>query len=72
MSDKRPFIDLAVTSVATWHGVKPPNEVALRMVEDLAGTIRDFEALRGTLKFEDEPSGFEAALIETASVEVAP
>lgn len=35
------------------------------MAAELATTIRGFEALRGTLAFEDEPSSFEAALQET-------
>ena len=52
--------------IATWHDVEPPNDTARRMVADLAKTIRDFEALRGTLRFEDEPSSFEAALLEAA------
>jgi len=32
--------------------------------------IRDFEALRGTMRFEDEPASFEAALVEAASIVV--
>jgi hypothetical protein len=32
------------------------------MAADLVNTIATFEALRGTLKFEDEPAGFETAL----------
>ena len=48
----------------------PPNDVALRMLGDLEKLIRDFEALRGTLRFEDEPSSFEAALREAASIGV--
>ena len=37
---------------------------ARRMAADLINTIRAFEALRGTMAFEDEPSSFEAALHE--------
>jgi hypothetical protein len=59
-----------VVSIATWHGVQPPNEVALRMLGDLEKLIRDFEALRGTMRFEDEPSSFEAALREAALIGV--
>ena len=44
--------------------VPAPNEPARRMAADLINTIRAFEALRGTLVFEDEPSSFEAALLE--------
>ena len=60
--------DLARTieaSVAAWSGIMPPNDPARRLAADLAATIAAFEALRGTLAFEDEPSSFEAALQET-------
>ncbi len=52
-------------TIARWHGVTPPNDPARRMAAELSATIRAFEALRGTLRFEDEPSSFEAALHET-------
>lgn len=64
------FKEDMVASIAAWHGVQPPNEVALRMLGDLEKLIRDFEALRGTMRFEDEPSSFEAALVEAASIGV--
>lgn len=67
-----PFVDATVAMIATWHGVKPPNDAALRMVADLRKIIADFEAQRGTLLFEDEPSSFEAALLETATPEHMP
>ncbi|HTI84088.1 MAG TPA: hypothetical protein VL614_26860 [Acetobacteraceae bacterium] len=51
-------------TIARWHGITAPNEPARRMAADLVNTIRAFEALRGTLAFEDEPSSFEAALLE--------
>lgn len=51
-------------TIARWHGITPPNDPARRMAADLINTIRAFEALRGTLVFEDEPSSFEAALHE--------
>ena len=38
---------------------------ARRLAAELAATISAFEALRGTLVFEDEPSSFEAALQAT-------
>ena len=50
-------------TIARWHGVSAPNDPARRMAADLISTIRAFEALRGTLVFEDEPSSFEAALL---------
>jgi hypothetical protein len=68
MTDKTKFVDDMTASIATWHGVTPPNDVALRMLADLQKLICDFEALRGTLRFEDEPSSFEAALREAASI----
>jgi CHASE3 domain sensor protein len=58
------LLDLIETSVATWSGIEPPNEPARRMATDLAATIAAFEALRGSLRFEDEPSSFEAVLLE--------
>jgi hypothetical protein len=70
MAGRPNFVDDATALIGIWHGVTPPNEVALRMLEDLAKTIDEFEALRGTLRFEDEPASFEAALLEAASIEV--
>ena len=51
-------------TIARWHGIAPPNDPARRMAADLINTIRAFEALRGTLVFEDEPASFEATLHE--------
>jgi hypothetical protein len=51
-------------TIARWHGITAPNDPARRMAADLISTIQAFEALRGTLEFEDEPSSFEAALHE--------
>jgi hypothetical protein len=65
------FTSRTVEAIASWHGVSPPNEVAFRMVADLTKTISQFEALRGSLRFEDEPSSFEAALVEAASIGIA-
>ena len=42
-----------------------PNPPAQRLAAELAETIAAFEALRGTIVFEDEPSSFEAALQAT-------
>lgn len=55
-------------TIARWHGIDAPNDPARRMAADLIATIRVFEALRGTLVFEDEPSSFEAALHDTREV----
>lgn len=50
---------------ALWSGVTAPNAAAREMAAQLAAVIEGFEALRGTLQFEDEPSSFEAALEAT-------
>ena len=59
-----PFEAEIEATIARWHGIVAPNEPARRMAADLINTIRAFEALHGTLVFEDEPSSFEAALLE--------
>jgi hypothetical protein len=59
------FVAEIESTIARWHGVAAPNEPARRMAADLIETLRAFTALRGTLRFEDEPSSFEAALRET-------
>ncbi len=64
------FTSKTVEMIADWHGVAPPNDVALHMVSDLVKIIGQFEALRGSLRFEDEPSTFEAALVQAASIGV--
>ncbi|HVZ08474.1 hypothetical protein [Rhodopila sp.] len=51
--------------IKLWHGIDPPNDPARRLAAELEQTIAAFEALRGTLAFEDEPSGFEVALQAT-------
>jgi hypothetical protein len=58
------FLATTEAMIATWHGITPPNDAARRLAADLASTIAAFEAVRGTLRFEDEPSSFEAALRE--------
>ncbi len=52
-------------AIARWFAVAPPNDPGRRMVADLTHTIAAFEALRGSMVFEDEPSSFEAALLAT-------
>lgn len=66
------FVDATIASIATWHDVAPPNEVAVRMLADLQKTIQEFEALRGSLRFEDEASSFEAALRDTSIIGLRP
>jgi hypothetical protein len=71
MTTSAEFVEASVAAIATWHGIAPPNDVALRMLADLQRTIGEFEALRGTLRFEDEPASFEAALLEAAKIGIA-
>jgi hypothetical protein len=59
-----PFEAEVEATIARWHGIAAPNDPARRMAVELLATIRAFEALRGTLTFEDEPASFEAALHE--------
>ena len=56
--------EITVAMIQAWHGITPPNDPARRMAADLAQTIAAFEAQRGTMRFEDEPASFEAALRE--------
>ena len=55
-------MDAAKEAARLWTGVACPNEAGARAMEDFPALIREFEALRGTIVFEDEPSTFEAAL----------
>ncbi|HEV2555587.1 MAG TPA: hypothetical protein VGV17_17665 [Bosea sp. (in: a-proteobacteria)] len=60
-----PLREIVAVQARTWSGIEQPNEAAGIMADALAATIAGFEALRGQLAFEDEPSSFEAALQET-------
>jgi hypothetical protein len=60
-----PMPNLIEDSIAAWTGIAPPNDPGRRMAADLSQTIAAFEALRGTMRFEDEPASFEAALQAT-------
>jgi len=59
------FSEATQAMIAAWHGIRLPNDAAARMAADLESTIRAFEAVRDRMRFEDEPSSFEAALQET-------
>ena len=52
-------------TIARWFGIDAPNAPARRLAAELAATIEAFEALRGAIAFEEEPSSFEAALQAT-------
>jgi hypothetical protein len=49
-------------AIRRWSGVAVPNAAARHGLADFATLITEIEALRGTMEFENEPSGFEAAL----------
>ncbi len=51
-----------VEAIRRWSGVEPPNAAALRGLADMAGLIEEVERVRVGFAFEDEPSGFDAAL----------
>jgi hypothetical protein len=51
-----------MAAIRLWTGVECPNDAGRRALADFPALIAEFEAQRGTLVFEDEPSSFEAAL----------
>jgi hypothetical protein len=59
------FVERAAAFIRAVHGVAPPNEAAERFVLGLAAALERFEETRDLLRFEDEPGGFEAALLAT-------
>jgi len=52
----------SMEAIRLWSGVACPNEAARLGLADHIGLLKEWEALRGTMEFEDEPSSFEAAL----------
>jgi len=58
------FLASTEAAIAQWFGIAAPNDPARRMAADMAQVIAAFEKVRGTLKFEDEPSSFEQALLD--------
>jgi hypothetical protein len=57
------FLARTEADIAAWHGIEAPNRAGRILAADLAATIAAYEAVRDTLRFEDEPASFEAALI---------
>ena len=53
-----------VEAIRRWSGVEPPNAAALHGLADMAQLIAEVERARAGFAFEDEPSGFEAALLD--------
>ena len=51
-----------VEAIRRWSGVEPPNAAARHALADMAQLIVEVERVRAGYAFEDEPSGFEAAL----------
>jgi hypothetical protein len=49
-------------AIARWQGIAVPNAAARHGLADFEALIADLEQLRGEMGFEEEPSGFEAAL----------
>lgn len=49
-------------AIRRWSGIAAPNAAARHGLADHAALIAELAALQGTMAFEDEPSGFEAAL----------
>lgn len=49
----------------TWSGVTPANRPAVLLAGQMEGAIAGFTAERGRMRFEEEPSSFEAALQAT-------
>lgn len=58
------FLDHVELWIAIWHAISAPNENAKRAAARLEKTIHEIEGMRGTLRFEDEPASFNAALME--------
>ncbi len=59
------FVNRRIADIAEWHGVTPPNPLALVAVADLAAVLAEYAAIRQGVVFESEPSTFEAALAAT-------
>jgi hypothetical protein len=64
----RKLEELIAEQAETWSGVTPPNAAGVTLAASLEASIKGFEAIRGSLRFEDEPSSFEAALQATKEV----
>lgn len=57
--------DVIEQQITVWSSVSAPNDAARAWAAQHEALIKGFEALRGTMQFEDEPSSFEAALQAT-------
>ena len=61
MSEPRMVIP-SMEAIRLWQGVFVPNAAARHGLAEMEALIAALEALRGSMAFEDEPSGFDAAL----------
>lgn len=56
------LLRLLEQGIAAWAGIPVPNAAGERALADMPALVAEFEAMRGMLRFEDEPSAFDAAL----------
>jgi hypothetical protein len=56
------LLRLMEQGVLAWSGVALPNAAAAQALKDMPHLATELAALRGMLRFEDEPAGFDAAL----------
>lgn len=63
MSEK--ITKIVEETAAAWSSVAPPNHAGVFLAGQMEKTVAGFAAERGRMAFEDEPSGFEAALQAT-------
>lgn len=61
---------LAQEYIYEWHGVRPPNDLSVSLLEEHSMLISAFEKLRGQMQIIDEPMVFERALVNLAEIEV--
>ena len=60
------LVPATMEAIARWQGVDCPNAAARHGLGEMEGLIAALAALRGSMTFEEEPSGFDAALRECA------
>lgn len=60
------LVPATMDAIARWQGVDCPNAAARHGLSEMEGLIGAMTALRGTMAFEEEPAGFEAALRDCA------
>ncbi|MCX7933622.1 MAG: amidase [Rhodovarius sp.] len=58
------LVPATIEAIARWQGIALPNAAARHGLAELEGLIAALAALRGSLRFEEEPADFAAALAE--------